>query len=188
MVSSGLRRGSPPLRGVPRPAARSALSEPTITRSLAARAIFTPGTFHGERRPSMAVPPCGCRFMSRECHEHLAGSLRAQRWVNPPPLTVEALRGKVVLVDFWEYTSVNWIRTVPYVEARNRVYAPLGLVVYYVGTRRPYACAQKPLGASDVRGRDRGDHRHAALRDQHRPELDRSRSSPIPGLWSLADQ
>ena len=38
-------------------------------------------------------------------------SLKAQRWVNSPPLTAEGLRGKVVLVDFWEYTCVNWIRT-----------------------------------------------------------------------------
>jgi len=37
--------------------------------------------------------------------------LRAERWVNSPPLTSEGLRGKVVLVDFWEYTCVNWIRT-----------------------------------------------------------------------------
>jgi hypothetical protein len=35
--------------------------------------------------------------------------LRADRWVNSPPLTAEGLRGKVVLVDFWEYTCVNWI-------------------------------------------------------------------------------
>src|SRR2546430_17645772 len=58
--------------------------------------------------------------------------LRAQRWVNSPPLTAEALRGKVVLVDFWEYTCVNWIRTAPYVKAWNRVYAPFGLVVIVV--------------------------------------------------------
>jgi thiol-disulfide isomerase/thioredoxin len=62
-------------------------------------------------------------------------SLSAQRWVNSPPLTAEALRGKVVLVDFWEYTCVNWIRTAPYVKAWNRDYAPLGLVV--VGVHAP---------------------------------------------------
>jgi thiol-disulfide isomerase/thioredoxin len=62
-------------------------------------------------------------------------SLRAQRWVNSPPLTPERLRGKVVLVDFWEYTCVNWIRTAPYVKAWNRVYAPLGLVV--IGVHAP---------------------------------------------------
>src|SRR5262245_58009867 len=62
-------------------------------------------------------------------------SLRAERWVNSPPLAAEALRGKVVLVDFWEYTCVNWIRTAPYVKAWNRVYAPLGLVV--IGVHAP---------------------------------------------------
>ena len=49
-------------------------------------------------------------------------SLQAERWVNSPPLTAEALRGKVVLVDFWEYTCVNWIRTASYVKAWNRDY------------------------------------------------------------------
>jgi thiol-disulfide isomerase/thioredoxin len=62
-------------------------------------------------------------------------SLRAQRWVNSPPLTPEALRGKVVLVDFWEYTCVNWIRTAAYVKAWHREYAPLGLVV--IGVHAP---------------------------------------------------
>jgi hypothetical protein len=61
--------------------------------------------------------------------------LRAQRWVNSPPLTLEALRGKVVLVDFWEYTCVNWIRTSPYIKTWNRLYAPLGLVV--IGVHAP---------------------------------------------------
>jgi len=62
-------------------------------------------------------------------------SLKAERWVNSPPLTAEALRGKVVLVDFWEYTCVNWIRTSPYIKAWNRDYAPLGLVV--IGVHAP---------------------------------------------------
>jgi len=61
--------------------------------------------------------------------------LKAERWVNSPPVTPEALRGKVVLVDFWEYTCINWIRTSPYVKAWNRDYAKLGLVV--VGVHAP---------------------------------------------------
>lgn len=58
-----------------------------------------------------------------------------ERWVNSPPLTPEALRGKVVLVDFWEYTCVNWIRTSPYVKAWHRDYADAGLVV--IGVHAP---------------------------------------------------
>jgi thiol-disulfide isomerase/thioredoxin len=61
--------------------------------------------------------------------------LKAERWVNSPPLTAETLRGKIVLVDFWEYTCVNWIRTAPFVKAWNRDYAALGLVV--VGVHAP---------------------------------------------------
>lgn len=62
-------------------------------------------------------------------------ALRAERWVNSVPLTPAALRGKVVLVDVWEYTCINWIRTAPYVKAWNRDYASLGLVV--VGAHAP---------------------------------------------------
>ena len=62
-------------------------------------------------------------------------ALKAQRWVNSPPLTPEGLRGKVVLVDVWEYTCINWIRTLPYIRAWNRDYASLGLVV--VGVHSP---------------------------------------------------
>jgi thiol-disulfide isomerase/thioredoxin len=61
--------------------------------------------------------------------------LRAERWVNSTPLTVDALRGKVVLVDFWEYTCINWIRTSPYLKAWNRDYAEFGLVV--IGVHAP---------------------------------------------------
>jgi hypothetical protein len=62
-------------------------------------------------------------------------ALKAERWVNSPPLTPEGLRGKVVLVDIWEYTCINWIRTLPYIRAWNRDYTSLGLVV--VGVHSP---------------------------------------------------
>src|SRR5215213_8698871 len=62
-------------------------------------------------------------------------TLKAERWVNSAPLTAEGLRGKVVLVDVWEYTCINWIRTLPYIKAWNRDYASLGLVV--IGVHAP---------------------------------------------------
>jgi thiol-disulfide isomerase/thioredoxin len=62
-------------------------------------------------------------------------ALKAERWVNSAPLTAAALRGKVVLVDVWEYTCINWVRTLPYTQAWHRDYAPLGLVV--VGVHAP---------------------------------------------------
>jgi thiol-disulfide isomerase/thioredoxin len=80
--------------------------------------------------------------------------LRAARWVNSPPLTADALRGKVVLVDFWEYTCVNWMRTAPYVKAWNQLYAPLGLVV--IGVHAPEFEFGKEAGNIDQGIRDHG--------------------------------
>jgi thiol-disulfide isomerase/thioredoxin len=60
---------------------------------------------------------------------------KVERWVNSTPLMADMLRGKVVLVDFWEYTCINWIRTLPYVKAWQREYADHGLVV--VGVHAP---------------------------------------------------
>ena len=72
------------------------------------------------------------------CLEGATGKLPAfkvERWVNSPPLTAEGLRGKVLLLDVWEYTCINWIRTSPYVKAWHRDYGRLGLVV--VGLHAP---------------------------------------------------
>src|SRR5258707_1276248 len=47
-------------------------------------------------------------------------AFKVERWVNSGPLTADMLRGKVVLLDFWEYTCINWIRTSSYVKAWHR--------------------------------------------------------------------
>jgi thiol-disulfide isomerase/thioredoxin len=68
----------------------------------------------------------------------VAGELPSLRgatgWLNSPPLTPAELRGKVVLVDFWTYTCVNWLRQLPYVRAWAGKYADYGLVVIGVHT------------------------------------------------------
>jgi cytochrome c biogenesis protein CcdA/thiol-disulfide isomerase/thioredoxin len=61
-----------------------------------------------------------------------------QRWFNTPgdkPLTLAQLRGKVVLVDFWTYTCINCLRTLPYLEAWDARYRSDGLVI--VGVHSP---------------------------------------------------
>jgi thiol-disulfide isomerase/thioredoxin len=58
----------------------------------------------------------------------------ATTWLNSPPLTAKGLRGKVVLVDFWTYTCINWLRTLPYVRAWAEKYKDQGLVVIGVHT------------------------------------------------------
>jgi cytochrome c biogenesis protein CcdA/thiol-disulfide isomerase/thioredoxin len=55
-------------------------------------------------------------------------------WLNSSPLTISGLRGKVVLVDFWTYSCINCIRTLPYVEGWYQKYAAAGLVVVGVHT------------------------------------------------------
>jgi thiol-disulfide isomerase/thioredoxin len=55
-------------------------------------------------------------------------------WLNSPPLSFRQLRGRVVLVDFWDYTCVNCIRTLPYVKAWHERYQDVGLTVIGVHT------------------------------------------------------
>jgi len=59
----------------------------------------------------------------------------ADPWLNTPPLTTAGLRGKVVLVDFWTYSCINWLRTLPYVRAWADKYRSQGLVV--IGVHSP---------------------------------------------------
>ncbi len=59
----------------------------------------------------------------------------ATEWLNSPPLTPAGLRGKVVLIDVWTYTCINWLRTLPYVRAWAEKYKDQGLVV--IGVHSP---------------------------------------------------
>lgn len=58
----------------------------------------------------------------------------AVEWLNSPPLTAEALKGKVVLIDFWTYSCINCLRAIPYVRAWYEKYKDQGLVVIGVHT------------------------------------------------------
>ena len=55
-------------------------------------------------------------------------------YINTAPIKLSDLRGKVVLIDFWTYTCINWIRTLPYLNEWNEKYADKGLVVFGVHT------------------------------------------------------
>ncbi|MCP3443385.1 cytochrome c biogenesis protein DipZ [Bradyrhizobium sp. CCGUVB14] len=71
-------------------------------------------------------------LMVEDLDPKLAG---AQEWLNSPPLTFEALKGKVVLVDFWTYSCINCLRSIPYVRAWAEKYRDRGLVV--IGVHAP---------------------------------------------------
>jgi thiol-disulfide isomerase/thioredoxin len=58
----------------------------------------------------------------------------ATAWLNSRPLTTQGLRGKVVLIDFWTYTCINWLRSLPYVRAWSEKYRDRGLVVIGIHT------------------------------------------------------
>lgn len=56
-------------------------------------------------------------------------------WINSPPLTMQDLNGKAILIDFWTYTCINCLRTLPYLKKWHRKYAKKGLVI--VGVYSP---------------------------------------------------
>ncbi|MEJ0063994.1 MAG: redoxin domain-containing protein [Caulobacteraceae bacterium] len=68
----------------------------------------------------------------------------AVQWLNSPPLTPQALRGKVVLVDFWTYSCINCLRSLPYVEAWAQKYKDQGLVV--IGVHTPEFAFERDVG------------------------------------------
>ncbi|MGI8848529.1 MAG: redoxin family protein [Candidatus Dormibacteria bacterium] len=65
-------------------------------------------------------------------------------WVNSPPLKSSELRGKVVLIDFWTYSCINCLRTIPGLQHLNATYASRGLVI--IGVHSPEFDFEKDLG------------------------------------------
>jgi cytochrome c biogenesis protein CcdA/thiol-disulfide isomerase/thioredoxin len=68
----------------------------------------------------------------------------AVEWLNSSPLTAAQLKGKVVLVDFWTYSCINCLRTMPYVKAWAEKYRDQGLVV--IGVHAPEFAFERDLG------------------------------------------
>ncbi|RON09341.1 cytochrome C biogenesis protein [Pseudomonas brassicacearum] len=68
----------------------------------------------------------------------------AVQWLNSPPLNAQALKGKVVLVDFWTYSCINCLRTLPYVKAWAEKYRDQGLVV--IGVHAPEFAFERDVG------------------------------------------
>ena len=66
--------------------------------------------------------------------DELSALGRATAWINSPPLTGASVRGKVILVQFWTFTCINWLRTLPYIRAWAQRYGSSGLVVIGVHT------------------------------------------------------
>ncbi|MET3443036.1 cytochrome c biogenesis protein CcdA/thiol-disulfide isomerase/thioredoxin [Variovorax paradoxus] len=93
-------------------------------------AIVREGTGFARVSASRVAPPA----LNLRVEGHFPSLAGATEWINSPPLTPEALRGKVVLVDFWTYSCINCLRTLPYLNAWAEKYKDAGLVVLGVHT------------------------------------------------------
>jgi thiol-disulfide isomerase/thioredoxin len=83
--------------------------------------------------PTETLAEAGMVEANQRAPRELAALGGATEWLNSPRLTPSSLAGKVVLVDFWTYTCINWLRTLPYVRAWAQKYRA-GLVLIGVHT------------------------------------------------------
>jgi thiol-disulfide isomerase/thioredoxin len=105
------------------------------------------------KEPMMTMGPAG---QGPTLPAPLGSVLTARQWLNTDPLRADDLRGKVVLVNFWTFTCVNWLRTLPYVRAWAEKYKNRGLVVIGVHTpefnvEKDFANVTKASAALGVR-------------------------------------
>jgi cytochrome c biogenesis protein CcdA/thiol-disulfide isomerase/thioredoxin len=92
---------------------------------------------------SMMMSP-GATLRSLPVEGDLPSLSGATAWLNSPPLDAAALRGKVVLVDFWTYSCINCLRSLPYIKSWYERYKDHGLVV--VGVHAPEFAFEKDEG------------------------------------------
>lgn len=78
---------------------------------------------------------------SSSTRNQMPSLMGATEWINSPPLTNEQLHGKVVLIDFWTYSCINCIRTLPYLKAWDAKYRDKGLVI--IGVHSPEFAFEK---------------------------------------------
>jgi thiol-disulfide isomerase/thioredoxin len=102
-------------------------------RLLGAAAVATAGARLGFLTPGEQLATRVTAALPRQ--NQLASLAGVNAWLNTQPLTAAGLRGKVVLIDIWTYTCINWLRTLPYVRAWAERYKSQGLVV--IGVHAP---------------------------------------------------
>ncbi len=90
----------------------------------------------------------------------------AVQWLNSPPLDAQALKGKVVLVDFWTYSCINCLRTLPYLKAWAEKYRDQGLVV--IGVHAPEFAFERNVGNVSKAMKDLGINYPVAIDNEFR--------------------
>jgi cytochrome c biogenesis protein CcdA/thiol-disulfide isomerase/thioredoxin len=96
----------------------------------------------------------------------LSSLTSATAWINSQPLTADQLKGKVVLIDFWTYSCINCLRTLPYIRAWAEKYKDSGLVV--IGVHTPEFPFEKDLSNVQKAVRDLGITYPVALDNNYR--------------------
>ena len=104
---------------------------PLLLAAILVASVATPIESLAQERPMQTMT---MRAHPLPIEGTLPSLVGATTWLNSQPLTPEALRGKVVVVEFWTYTCINWQRTEPYVRAWAEKYKDQGLVVIGVHT------------------------------------------------------
>jgi len=97
----------------------------------------------GDGAMMMAAKPGAASQQDLAIEGQMPSLSGAVEWLNSPPLTAEGLRGKVVLIDFWTYSCINCLRSIPYVRAWAEKYKSQGLVV--IGVHAPEFAFEKNL-------------------------------------------
>ena len=105
-------------------------------------------------RTAMSGNAGGPAMMARRAMAPAAGTLKVEgqlpsldgavEWLNSAPLTAQQLKGKVVLVDFWTYSCINCLRSLPYTKAWAEKYRDQGLVV--IGVHAPEFAFERDIG------------------------------------------
>jgi thiol-disulfide isomerase/thioredoxin len=110
-----------------------------LLAAIFAGAIGAPiATLAGDKSVMQRMTPAAVQLPIEGQLPSLGG---ATGWLGSPPLTAADLRGKVVLIDFWTYSCINWLRSLPYVRAWAEKYKDQGLVV--IGVHAPEFAFEK---------------------------------------------
>lgn len=115
-------------------------AETGLVRTLARDSREAPASARGESMEQFAREQVGPPLADEGEMPDLSGAVT---WVNSAPLTKEALRGKVVMIDFWTYGCYNCLNALPHVKALEAKYRDRGLVV--IGVHTPEFAHEKDL-------------------------------------------
>lgn len=121
----------------------STASTGSLEQVLVDRLAVQPGA-NGAMLAASGMMKAGQNSTELAVEGQLASLDGAVQWLNSPALSTEALKGKVVLVDFWTYSCINCLRSLPYVKAWAEKYRDQGLVV--IGVHTPEFAFEKDLG------------------------------------------